>query len=99
MNNIIVSDTSCLIALDRIGHIDLLQKVFTIVYTTKIVAEEFEKQLPDWILIKDINDIDRVKQLNLLLDPGEASVIALALEIENSILIIDEKKGRKIARD
>jgi uncharacterized protein len=34
-----------------------------------------------------------------LLDKGEASVIALALEIENSVIIIDEKKGRKIAKN
>lgn len=31
------------------------------------------------------------------LDPGEASAIALALGIQNSLLIIDEKRGRKVA--
>jgi len=33
------------------------------------------------------------------LDEGEASAIALALETEKCILIIDEKKGRKISKD
>lgn len=33
------------------------------------------------------------------LDKGEASVIALALENTNSLLIIDEQKGRKAAKD
>jgi len=32
-----------------------------------------------------------------MLDDGEASSIALALEHENSLLIIDERKGRKHA--
>ena len=31
------------------------------------------------------------------LDPGEASSIALAAETANSKLIIDEKKGRRVA--
>ena len=30
---------------------------------------------------------------------GEASAITLALETSNSILLIDEKKGRKIAKN
>lgn len=35
----------------------------------------------------------------MILDPGEASAITLALESKNAILIIDEKKGRKVAQD
>lgn len=34
-----------------------------------------------------------------MLDDGEASAIALCLEKPNSLLIIDERKGRKIAQD
>ncbi len=36
--------------------------------------------------------------MELELDLGESSAIALALENPNSLLIIDEKKGRKIAK-
>ena len=36
--------------------------------------------------------------LQLELDLGEASAIVLAMENENSLLIIDEKKGREVAR-
>ena len=36
--------------------------------------------------------------LEATLDKGEASTIALALEKENCLLIIDELKGRKLAR-
>jgi predicted nucleic acid-binding protein len=32
------------------------------------------------------------------LDKGEASAIALTLEVENGVLIIDDLKGRKIAK-
>ena len=99
MTKIIISDTSCLIALERIGHLGLLQKTFTTIYTTQTVAEEFEEHLPGWILIKEVSNTNMVEKLQLILDAGEASAITLALETENSILIIDEKKGRKVARD
>jgi predicted nucleic acid-binding protein len=99
MNKIIISDTSCLIALERIGRIDLLQETFTTIYTTQTVAEEFEELLPEWILIKEIKNVSMADKLKLILDAGEASAISLALETENSVLIIDEKKGRKVARE
>jgi len=33
-----------------------------------------------------------------LLDPGEASALSLAAELEDTLLIIDEAKGRKVAK-
>lgn len=39
------------------------------------------------------------QELEAVLDKGEASAIALALETEKSQLIIDEKKGRKVAQN
>jgi predicted nucleic acid-binding protein len=44
---------------------------------------------------------DKIKQSEIeeKLDKGEASSIALALEIPNSTLIIDEVKGRNIAKN
>ncbi len=99
MASVIISDTSCLIALDRVDQLHILQQAFSIVYTTAKVQEEFEKALPAWIVVKTVNDQAQLKKLELLLDAGEASAITLALETPNSVLIIDEKKGRKIASD
>ena len=94
----IVSDTSCLILLDKIGELYLLQNLFGEVITTQTVADEFGNALPDWISIQ--NPTDRKNQLILeaTLDKGEASAIALALEKEDCLLIIDELKGRKLAK-
>ena len=39
------------------------------------------------------------KGLSSVLDPGEATKIALASEHDNSLMIIDEVKGRKVARE
>ncbi|MFQ5706089.1 MAG: DUF3368 domain-containing protein [bacterium] len=35
--------------------------------------------------------------LNTLIDLGEASTIALAVEIEDSLVILDDQKARKVA--
>jgi len=97
MNKIIISDTSCLITLSRIGQLHILRRTFDYVYITQTVADEFQEALPEWIVIEQVHNLARLGQLKLMVDPGEASAIALALETENSVLIIDEKKGRKIA--
>ena len=99
MNIIVISDTSCLIALDRISRLDLLQELFQQIITTQVVQEEFGKELPEWIQIAEVQNQDKIQELEAVLDKGEASAIALALENEKSQLIIDEKKGRKVAQN
>jgi predicted nucleic acid-binding protein len=99
MNKVIISDASCLIALDEIGQIEILKSAFPQIVTTKEVSAEFGKELPTWISIKALQNSAKRNELELVLDAGEASAIALALENpKQSILIIDEKKGRKIAK-
>ena len=94
----IISDTSCLILLDEIDELHLLRKLFGQVIITQIVAAEYGNELPDWVIVQ--NPADRKNQLVLetTLDKGEASSIALALEKENCLLIIDELRGRKLAK-
>ncbi|MFN6087744.1 MAG: DUF3368 domain-containing protein [Cyclobacteriaceae bacterium] len=99
MNKVIISDASCLIALDEIGQIEFLKSVFPQIVTTNEVSAEFGKELPTWISVKTLQNSAKRNELELVLDAGEASAIALALENpKQSILIIDEKKGRKIAK-
>lgn len=98
MDKIIISDTSCLIALDRINNLHILRETFDNVITTKEIEEEFGRKLPDWIQIQKVRDENKKSELERIVDKGEASAIALALETQNCILIIDEKKGRELAR-
>ncbi|RAV29496.1 DUF3368 domain-containing protein [Sinomicrobium soli] len=98
MPGIIVSDTSCLILLDKLGRIDLLESLFGEISITGIIAGEFGKKIPGFIKIENPKDKNYQRILESLLDPGEASAIALALEREESLLIIDEHKGRREAR-
>lgn len=52
MQRIIVSDTSCLILLDKIGHLGLLKSIFGKITVTKEISEEFNKALPDFIEVQ-----------------------------------------------
>ncbi|MFW5781463.1 MAG: DUF3368 domain-containing protein [Bacteroidota bacterium] len=98
MDKIIISDTSCLIALSKIEKLDLLKDLYNEIIITSDVYQEFGGSLPDWIIITEVKDKQKQKDLEERLDKGEASSIALALEIDNATLIIDEIKGRKIAQ-
>jgi len=57
MQATIISDTSCLILLEKIGELYLLQKLFGKIITTQIVADEFGSRLPEWISIQNPNEI------------------------------------------
>lgn len=98
MQKVIVSDTSCLILFDKIGELNLLHKTFGTIQITKQVADEFNKNLPDWIQITN-HKTALYQGLIAFLDIGEAASISLALEFEDCLLIIDEAKGRKVAKE
>lgn len=99
MSEIIIADTSCLIVLQKIGRLTLLQHMFNVVTITPEVRDEYQEELPPWISVCPVKDQMRQKILELDLDPGESSSIALALEHPNPLLLIDERKGRLIANE
>ncbi len=98
MPGIIISDTSCLILLDKLGRIELLKSLYGKITVTKTIGDEFGKDLPEFVEIENPKNKNYQKILESFLDPGEASAMALALEKEECLLIIDEFKGRRKAR-
>lgn len=97
MHKAIISDTSCLILLDKIGELEILNKLFGTIITTTEVASEFGQPLPSWVEIKQPSDNNYQSIIEASVDKGEASAIALAIELDNCLLIIDDLKGRKFA--
>ncbi len=97
MRNVIISDTSCLIVLSSIGELGLLQGLYGTIITTPKVAEEFGEPLPDWVIIEPLQDVKTVRLLEMQIDSGEASAIAMAMEYEQCTLILDDNKARKVA--
>ena len=84
MPNIIISDTSCLIILTKINALELLPKIYKTIYTTVEVTLEFGTPLPDWVCVLNISNTSRQKEFEKIVDPGEASTIALACEVAHS---------------
>jgi len=97
--SIIISDASPIIALENIGRLDILRTLYEEIIITDIVAEEVQMELPDWVRRDSSYDKDLYVSLSTRLDEGEASAIALAVQKKDCLLIIDEKKGRKLAKE
>jgi predicted nucleic acid-binding protein len=95
---IIIADASCLIALTNINALWILESVYKKVFITETILNEYELAIPDFIKIKEVKDLNLQRVLSGYLDPGEASAIALGIENPDSILILDDLKGRKEAQ-
>jgi len=87
-------DTSTLIILSKINQLELLRLLYGNVYITIEVRLEFRLPIPDWI-IEEFADYD--SDFNFGIGKGETSILNLAIRNNNSFLIIDELKARKIA--
>jgi len=99
MPKIIISVTSCFILLSTIDQLNLFFELYGEVYTTPEVVQEFGTSLPFWVIsISPSNQVQK-EILKLQLDEGEASAIALALEMPGCTIILDDTKARKYAID
>ena len=96
-HKVVIADTSCFILLMKIGEIELLQRCYSAVYTTPEVAREFLRDFPDWVIIQPVSDMLRFSSLEMELDKGEASAIALSYEVEDAVLVLDDLRARKVA--
>src|ERR1700744_2490310 len=97
-SDIVVSDASCLILLQKIIAFEVLNLLFDHIITTPQVQSEYGDELPDWIIIKEVKDVALMETLNESVDIGEASAIALTIETPRSMILIDDLKGRKLAK-
>jgi predicted nucleic acid-binding protein len=97
MPKIIISDTSCLIILNKIGELHLLRQLYNTVTITHDILLEYGIQLPDWIEVQQAKDQYKQQLLEMQIDKGEASSIALALETADNTVILDDWKARKLA--
>ncbi len=107
MKATIVSDTSSLIILTKLERLALLESLFEKVFIPKRVEQELatkEDGVYQAIInnplfeIVECKDTELIKLLDDILDYGESEALALAKE-RQLILLIDEKKGRKIAKN
>jgi len=106
-NQLLVADTSPLLALARVGFLEQLPYLFGKIYITQsVLAECLQKPAqPDaqqvqraldgaWLIPVD----DPIVRTSLLtLDRGEQTALEFALQ-HNAVFLIDEKCGREVAK-
>ncbi len=95
MSGIVVSDCTCLIALERIAYLDLLPAVFEEIWIPPAVAREFGRSLP-WLRVREPLDTAAVTRYETAVDAGEAAAIALAKEMGCEV-ILDDLRARRLA--
>jgi len=105
----IVSNSTPLIHLARIGQLDLLRDFFGKVLIPSAVHDECVVQgrsypdaqriaQADWLETLKVLDEHLVISLNAELDRGESEAIALALQQQADLLLLDDAEGRNKAR-
>ncbi|MCP2727896.1 DUF3368 domain-containing protein [Limnofasciculus baicalensis] len=97
MNQKAVTNSTCLIGLKRIGRLDLLPQVFEVVFAPPTVAVEVQSKLT-WLTVQSVQNKSVIATLKTQMDGGEAETIALAMELDDVILILDDKKARRVAQ-
>ena len=105
----VVSNASPLINLSRIGQLALLPALYQQVTVPEAVWREVvvegaehagaaEIETACWIKRQQVANTLLVRALGQELDPGEAEAIVLALEVEDALLLMDERLGRAVAQ-
>ena len=106
---IVICNTSPLTNLAAVGQFSLLQSMFGAVYISAGVEKELsaggtqwpgaaEVAAADWVHTRQVGNRQLVEALRLDLDVGEAETIALALELQGDLVLLDEQDGRHAAQ-
>ncbi len=102
---IVVSNSSPLVSLSAIGRLELLRNLYGMITIPRAVHREVvlqgsgrpgaaEVHSFEWIICCDVRTPNIVTALQSKLDHGEAEAIALALELQSDLLLMDERLGR-----
>ena len=108
----VVSNTTLLIGLSILNHVDLLRILFGEIHIPHAVFEELTIEGANragaqevaagvsagWVLVEEVPSSSMLTALKIDLDDGEAEVIALALVCQADLLLMDERKGRAKAK-
>jgi len=99
MPEIAIANSSCLIILQGIKRLHILKELYSQIYITETVKREFGEEMPSWIKLQKPRERQVVQTLLLEVGKGEAETIALGLEKRGYVLIIDDKKARRVASE
>jgi uncharacterized protein len=103
-----VADTSPLIFLAKVNRLSLLSELYSEVFVPPAVVTELrakpDSASPEIVRFIELarvqapNDVARLRTFSASLGSGEAEAIALAMEVADSVLIMDDAEGRRLAQ-
>lgn len=105
----VVSNSSPIIHLAKIGKLSLLREYFNTIMVPESVFKECVAEGKDrkeveaikkaeWIRVAEVQDKRLVKLLQSSLDDGESEAIALSLESGADLILLDDSDAREKAR-
>ena len=109
-NPVVISNSTPIILLQKIGQLDLLEKLYSKIYIPEAVYREviidgFEKINKNdfiakykWIEIEKIKNVEAKKMFTTSLHDGEVETMILAMEKTADLCILDDLLARKYAR-
>lgn len=106
---VVVCNTSPIIALACVGQLELLHGVYAQIVIPNAVFDEItvagagepgarEVVESPWIKRQPVSNAPLATALRLELDAGEAEAIALAVESNANLILLDERLGRRAAQ-
>jgi predicted nucleic acid-binding protein len=105
----VVSNTGPVIALAKVDHLGLLKDLYTIIQIAPAVSRELlakvgpevariDRALKDFLQLAAMRPLtSEVQRLTAGLGPGEQQAIALAVSTGATLLLIDDRAGRRAA--
>ena len=105
---IVVCNTSPISGLATIGQLDLVRQLFGEITISEAVRDELTAKHGQhagsiavglsWVGVRAVANRLLVDALRLELDPGESETIVLAKETSADLALLDERRGRMVAR-
>jgi predicted nucleic acid-binding protein len=105
---IVISNTSPITNLAAIGRLSLLQDLYDTILIPEAVNQELRSggdEIPgstevktlSWIQTHSVSNPNLALSLRQELDAGESEAIALAVELQADLLLLDERLGYQVA--
>ncbi len=106
---IVVTNSSPLVSLARINQFGLLHLLYNQICIPPAVREEVvtfgqsrpgtaEVETAQWRQVINVQNQTVVESFREQLDRGESEAITLVMELQADLLVIDEARGREVAR-
>jgi hypothetical protein len=97
---IVVSNASPLISLGAVGRLELVRQLFGEISIPRGVLDEVRSvdlRTESWVILQSLRGDFMYRALEAELDRGESEAIALAVELQAGLLLMDERRGRQVA--